>query len=164
MTILLKNFPFPVASSHLSPNRNSNPKTLLEGKGCEGALFCCFATDFLGLVQLPTQKSSDLPYCMWGICTRLASMTSDLSETSSILKQAGYPRASQRVADDFWCVHISVMVQSVNVLLKWTARSSLLPQSGPWSCLEVHRLDFFLQKKKVYFIGTPPANGYSIHS
>lgn len=51
-----------------------------------------------------------------------------------------------KVEDDFWCVNKSVSVQSIEVLMKWIARSSLLPESWLWSCLEGCSLDFFLLK------------------
>lgn len=89
---------------------------------------------------------------MWGICTRMANMTSDLWETSTILKQAGHPWASQKVADDFWCVNISISVQSINVLMKWVGRSFPLPDSWLWSCLEGHSLFLFKIRYTSYCI------------
>lgn len=85
-------------------------------------------------------------------------------ETFSILKQARHPWASQNVADDFWCVNISVSVQSINGLMKLIARLCPLHESQLWSCLEGHSLDFFSIENKIHIICTPPPNGYSVQS
>ena len=141
------------------------PKLFLKGKISQDVKELCFTallqTFWAWFSYL--QRSNVTCPTLWCICTRLANTTSDLWETSAVLRQTRYPRESQKVAVDFRCVHISVLAQSIIVLLKWISRSSPL-----WFCTVVlsrsAQTGFLSAENEMHITGTPPANGYSIRS
>lgn len=148
-TILLKNFPFSVVSSHLSQNSNSNHKTLLKGKISQDAKELCFAAllqTFWAWFSYPHRSNLICPtvceVCAqdWQIQHQIYGRPPLFWSRQDIL---GHLKREQMISSVSTLV---VWLWSVNVLLKWIAGSSSLPESGLWSCLEVHRLYFFLLK------------------